>query len=451
MKSSYSFLIKPITIIIDLTIINGVIFLAWNEGLSSKYFLIYLSLVWIFISYSTKFYTIKRTTSVIKILSLLISQIFLYSLAFFAFFAIFEEGVVVDNQFLVHTTIIGLIFVNKFFTFYVLKIYRKLGRNYRRVVVIGDDDVSRRIIRFFKTEENFGYRYLGFYSNKKSNRNSYLGTISQIHEILNFDELVDEIYCSPSVMGEEKRKELIWFSKSNNIKFKILSKPNDIYSKNLSLEYYETIPVYSVEELPFEREEIRFVKRAFDIIFSLAVIIILLSWTYPILWIIIKLDSKGPVIFKQKREGLNGSNFSCYKFRSMIMNDESDEKSAQKGDDRITRFGRVLRKTSLDEFPQFFNVLIGDMSVVGPRPHMTKQSKGFEIKIDNYYKRNAIKPGITGLAQVSGYRGEVKKKSDIENRIRLDIFYIKKWSFLLDLKIILSTVINLFKGEEKAY
>jgi putative colanic acid biosynthesis UDP-glucose lipid carrier transferase len=187
------------------------------------------------------------------------------------------------------------------------------------------------------------------------------------------------------------------------------------------------------------------------VFFSLIVCLFLLSWLLPILWIIVKINSKGKFFFKQKRDGINENQFYCYKIRSMRENDLADEISTIKNDDRITSVGVFLRKTSLDELPQFFNVLIGDMSVVGPRPHMNIQTEKYLNEIDNYLIRNSVKPGITGLAQVSGYRGEVKKKSDIDNRVRLDIFYIENWSFFLDLKIIVQTVFNVSKGQEKAY
>jgi len=177
----------------------------------------------------------------------------------------------------------------------------------------------------------------------------------------------------------------------------------------------------------------------------------LLSWLIPVLWIIVKIESKGPLLFKQKREGINGKEFICYKFRSMKINDFSDKVHAKKNDSRVTKVGAFLRKTSMDELPQFFNVLLGDMSVVGPRPHIESLSLEYQKDVDDYLKRHIVKPGITGLAQVSGYRGEVQKRSDIKNRVRLDIFYIENWSFLLDLKIIIKTVFNVFKEDEKAY
>ena len=176
-----------------------------------------------------------------------------------------------------------------------------------------------------------------------------------------------------------------------------------------------------------------------------------MSWLLPILWVVVKIDSRGPFFFKQKRDGINGEQFYCYKIRSMRVNSISDQTSTVKNDFRITKIGYFLRKTSLDELPQFFNVLRGEMSVVGPRPHLPSLSIEYQKDVDDYLRRHIVKPGITGLAQVSGYRGEIKKKSDIKNRVRLDIFYIENWSFLLDVKIILMTIFNVFRGEENAY
>jgi putative colanic acid biosynthesis UDP-glucose lipid carrier transferase len=171
----------------------------------------------------------------------------------------------------------------------------------------------------------------------------------------------------------------------------------------------------------------------------------------PVLWALIKLESKGPAFFKQEREGIDGLQFTCYKFRSMKSHVDPESAHTTKNDKRVTKLGAFLRKTSMDELPQFLNVLEGDMSVVGPRPHLKNLSLEYQKEVANYMERHVVKPGITGLAQVSGYRGEIRKRSDIKNRVRLDIFYIENWSFLLDLKIIFKTVFNMFKGEEKAY
>jgi putative colanic acid biosynthesis UDP-glucose lipid carrier transferase len=192
-------------------------------------------------------------------------------------------------------------------------------------------------------------------------------------------------------------------------------------------------------------------KRTFDVVFATLVIVLLLSWLLPLIALLIKAESRGPVLFKQLRTGKNGQPFYCLKFRSMRVNGDANSKQASKGDSRITKIGAFLRKTSLDELPQFFNVLKGEMSVVGPRPHMLSHTEYYAQAIDNFMERHLITPGITGLAQVSGYRGETKEVETMAKRVDADIKYLYNWSFLLDLKIVLLTVTQVFKGNENAF
>jgi putative colanic acid biosynthesis UDP-glucose lipid carrier transferase len=181
-------------------------------------------------------------------------------------------------------------------------------------------------------------------------------------------------------------------------------------------------------------------KRIFDIALSLIVIVFVLSWLIPVLALIIKLDSKGPVFFIQKRVGAFGKIFSCIKLRTMVVNDEANVLQAQQNDPRITRFGKFLRLSCFDELPQFFNVLIGDMSVVGPRPHMIRDCKEFSKLVKHYSSRNSVKPGITGIAQVKGYRGNTKDYFDVSHRYKWDMFYVRNRSLSLDIKIVGLTI-----------
>ncbi len=357
----------------------------------------------------------------------------------------------VGNQFVVLVSIVGAISISKITWFFLLQKYRSIGKNYRTTIVIGFDESSKNIIKLFKSKSNLGYRYQGFFSNRANKHSEFLGKVDEVNDYLN-ENVVDEMYCSISSLSKDKITELKKIANEKDMVIKLIPNSSELYSKDQKVEFYDdSLLVVNVKKLPFEFEENYYIKRFFDIGFSLFIIIFLLSWLYPLLWILIKLESRGPVLFRQPREGLNTDPFICYKFRSMRMNENSDKVHATKGDSRVTRIGAFMRRTSIDELPQFFNVLRGDMSVVGPRPHLESLSLEYQKEVDDYLKRHLMKPGITGLAQVSGYRGEIKKKSDIKNRVRLDIFYIENWSFLLDLKIIIQTTMNVFKGDENAY
>jgi len=213
----------------------------------------------------------------------------------------------------------------------------------------------------------------------------------------------------------------------------------------------DNFPVLSLRKEPLEEMENRFIKRLFDIVFSSFVIVFVLSWLYPILGLIIKIQSPGPVIYKQLRSGKDNQPFVCYKFRSMRLQGEAAFMQATKNDTRTTRIGKFIRKTSLDEIPQFVNVLLGDMSVIGPRPHILSMTEEYGQLINQYMVRHFLKSGITGWAQVNGFRGETKDDHSMEKRVEHDIWYLENWSLMLDLKIVLMTISNIFKGEKNAY
>jgi putative colanic acid biosynthesis UDP-glucose lipid carrier transferase len=192
-------------------------------------------------------------------------------------------------------------------------------------------------------------------------------------------------------------------------------------------------------------------KRAVDITVSLFVIVFFISWLYPFITLLIKLSSKGPVFFKQKRSGLHYRSFTCLKFRTMYLNEDANTVQASENDPRITPAGRILRKFSLDELPQFFNVLKGDMSLTGPRPHMIHHTNAYSEQVNIFLVRHLIKPGITGLSQIQGYRGEIRTNQMLRNRVRLDIFYLEKWSLGLDFLIIIKTIKLILFGDKNAY
>lgn len=450
MQKRYSTYLIPISIVVDLLIINISMFLFSSEVYNDLTYLIYINFGWLLIAFYTKFYRVYRYTKLTKVVSLLIIQLGIFFLAYFAYFSLFQEGTTVQNQTILLAVVFSSLILFKIIFVYFLRRYRDSGRNFRSVVIIGGNQSLESIATLFHERTYLGYKLLGYFSDKYQHGKEYLGSITESIDFI-LSNNVDEIYCSISEFSEEELKKMIDFGNTHNKVVKLIPDSKGVFSKGMVLEYYDYIPVLSMRKLPFDDPIIKYSKRLFDIVFSTLLIVFVLSWISVILFILIKLESKGPVIFRQDRDGLNGKHFECYKFRSMGMNKDAHKIQATKGDMRVTRIGKFIRKTSIDELPQFINVLMGDMSVVGPRPHMTSQSIKYAQVVDKYFMRNLVKPGVTGLAQVRGLRGEIETNSDMNNRVRMDIFYINNWSFILDIKIIVQTVFNALKGEEKAY
>ena len=320
-----------------------------------------------------------------------------------------------------------------------------LRGNIRTVIVIGENYKTRQLIDTFNNRLDFGYRFKAKFNIKDPNF-----SLNECFEyVVNND--IDQIYFSVAELSNKQINKLVNFADNNLRELKFIPDNKDIFSRKLKYEYYEYIPILSIRSIPLQEPFNKFFKRVFDILFASCIIIFVLSWLTPLLAILIRLESKGPVFFKQSRNGFNNQEFNCYKFRSMRPNTDADLNQATKGDQRITKMGQFLRKTSIDEFPQFFNVLFGEMSVVGPRPHMVNHTNMYAKRIDKYMVRHFVKPGITGLAQISGFRGEIETDQDIIGRVKYDIFYVENWSLLFDIKIIVRTFLNAVKGDEKAY
>ena len=371
-------------------------------------------------------------------------------MSYFAYFSIFSKISQTENSLQILTTVFSAILILKLVYLYSLRKYRLGGGNFRDVIILGENQSIESLRSFFNIRNDLGYRFKGYFSNKNKTKNNFLGEIEESYNYVLLNK-IDEIFCSISDLSKEDVKKVILFGENNNITVKLIPDSTGIFNKGMVIDYYDYIPILTLKKLPFDEPLIKYSKRFFDIVFSLLIVVFVLSWISIILFIVIKLESKGPLIFKQLRDGLNGKQFYCYKFRSMGLNNRANKNQTIKDDIRITRVGKFIRKTSIDELPQFINVLKGEMSVVGPRPHMISQTKKYSQVVKKYFIRNLVKPGVTGLSQVRGYRGEIEEISDMENRVRLDIFYINKWSFLLDIKIIIETFINILKGEQKAY
>jgi putative colanic acid biosynthesis UDP-glucose lipid carrier transferase len=447
----YSKFIRPISILLDLAVITTLCLFFFQElNLNSFYYIAYQTIAWGLIAFFVKFYEIYRFTTPVEIVSKIAKQAVIFLLVIIAFFP-FSKDVIFSGKRIAFFMVCSftIITIVKYLLFYYLKKYRIVtGSNFRNAVIIGYTPEAIRLKELFETRNDYGYRFLGYFSDKKSNPN-ISGKLEDLQEFV-IKNRVDEIYCSLNEISNDQLKDLVDFTNENNKSIKFIPDTKEIFSKNLKIDYYEMFPVLSLRKTMLHDPVTKAFKRVFDIVFSLIIIFGLLSWLIPILAVLIKLESRGPIFFKQGRPGIDEKEFFCYKFRSMQIN-KTTEREASKNDPRVTKIGRFMRKTSIDEMPQFLNVLFGDMSVVGPRPHLWSQNKAYGSKIKRYMVRHYVKPGITGLAQVRGFRGEIETDEDMINRIKYDVFYIENWSLILDLKIIVQTVINIFKGEEKAY
>ena len=444
----FSKYLRPISVIFDLFVIVLFLYLFLDPSLIKILPLLMFSISWLISSYVTKFYEVYRFTKLINIISYVFYQLFLYTIIVYAFFGVVETpnpSPLKILNFIIYTFI--LISAFKFTLFYGLQTFRLgFGGNFRKTIIIGNNDSVNELKKFFIAQKELGYENRKTFNFKSPEE-------LDLDECFNFikSRNIDEVYCSANELSENQIKLLIQFCENNFKILKFISERGGLLSKKLKTDTYGLSTVQSLREMPLSNDYNTFLKRLFDIIFSFLVITLLLSWLTPLIALLIKLESSGPVFFKQTRNGIKYKEFTCFKFRSMIENSDADIQQATKNDLRVTRLGKILRKTSLDELPQFFNVLIGDMSVVGPRPHMTRENERYSKTVNKFMVRHFVKPGITGLAQVKGYRGEIETEEDIVNRVKYDIYYLENWSLLLDLNIVFLTSINFITGQKKAY
>jgi putative colanic acid biosynthesis UDP-glucose lipid carrier transferase len=323
----------------------------------------------------------------------------------------------------------------------------------RDIIIVGAGRIGYDLYNFFKQNPDAGYVTLGFFDDNPENireNNLFLGGTDKCIEYVMTNK-VDEIFCTLPLSESKTIEKLMLDADKNLIRFKFVPEYYDYAKKPTYIQSFGHIPIISVRTEPLENLLNRSIKRLFDVVFSLFVIVFVFSWLFPILALIIKFESRGPVFFTQVRSGRDNNPFKCYKFRSMRVNNDADHKQATRNDQRITKTGAFLRRTSLDELPQFFNVLGGNMSVVGPRPHMISHTSQYSKLIDRFMVRHFLKPGITGWAQIKGLRGETKTVDAMLKRVEADVWYLENWSFLLDLKIVFLTVRNSLKGDENAF
>jgi len=415
----------------------------------SIYFGPFLIVGWFITSFFTGYYNIYRFTSPIKIMHIALRQYVLYSLIYISYFGFSKTILEIPKVFCFLTLLFSSLLLVKFLMYWALKKYRLNGGNRRKTVILGNNKATKTLETFFLKKPIYGYNYLGYFTNTDSTEK--LGGFDDFFQYIK-EKNIDDIYCSISEFSEDEIKKLITYSNTSFKTLKFVPDSNQMLSSGFEVDYYDYFPVLTMNELALNKYSYRLIKRAFDIVFSLFVILGVLSWLIPLLYILTKIESNESLFYIQERNGLDYVKFKCYKFRT-LKTGIFDENHVSIDDSRVTKLGKVLRKTSIDELPQFINVLRGDMSVVGPRPHMLAYNKVYSGQVDNVQlmARHRIIPGITGLAQIRGFRGAIESDSDIIGRVKLDLFYIKNWSVLLDIKIIMQTFVKLIKGDKKAY
>lgn len=333
-----------------------------------------------------------------------------------------------------------------------IKQYRRKGRNFSRAVIVGTNPTAQRLMQELSSDNGFGYKFMGFFDDEKRSdtpQEMYRGPISLLDDFVR-EHQINEIFCTLPGENADALSRTLAVADANVAQYYYVPPISRYINRNFEMYALGSVPVMSIRHNPLMRMRNRVLKRSFDILFSTVAMVLFPIVLIPVA-IAIKISSPGPVFFKQKRTGYKGKEFTCYKFRTMRVNAQADSLQATEHDPRKTKVGDFMRRTNIDELPQFINVFLGNMSVVGPRPHMLKHTEEYSRLIDKYMVRHLIKPGITGWAQVNGLRGQTDQLWQMEQRVEHDVWYIEHWSFLLDLKIIVRTVINAIHGEKNAF
>ena len=343
---------------------------------------------------------------------------------------------------------VALFYLLKVIVFYfIYKFYKyrfEKGYSHYRVAILGSGESSLVLGKLLNNNPILGFKLIGYVSDSKDyDRDLLQGELDELHSLARNHKINMIFATDPKYFTDNNTKELLALCNKTGLRVRYVLM-NGYWNKNfnkkiVSAGYFE---MFNPQEIPLDNLTNRMQKRIFDIFFSAVVVLLIFSWLIPLLAVIIKFNSKGPVFFVQQRTGINNKIFSCLKFRTMRVNNEADTKQAQKNDDRITSIGSFLRRTNIDELPQFLNVLIGNMSIVGPRPHMLKHTEQYSALIEFYKVRHFVKPGITGWAQVNGYRGLTDEVWKMEKRVEYDMEYLEKWNFIWDIKIIIMTILG---------
>jgi putative colanic acid biosynthesis UDP-glucose lipid carrier transferase len=409
---------------------------------------------WLVLSFFLRTYATSHITN-FEIFTKRTIQEYLLWIIFLLIYLFFFRELSISRLFIIATSVafgVGLL-INRFIYLGIFSYFRHSDFLVKKVLILGYNDTAKRLVQYFE-QEGLNMQILGYIEDEEniSELSNYpvLANISDTIQIAKEME-VQEIYSTISPEQNKGIYDLMYRSEEECIRFRIVPNLSIFITREVHIEYLGELPVLSLRKEPLDDIGNRIKKRILDLFASLLVTVFILSWLMPIIGLIILLESGRPIFFKQQRTGKNKKSFYCWKFRSMKSNKDADLKQATKADDRITRFGKFLRKTSLDEFPQFINVIRGEMSLVGPRPHMLKHTSDYSKVVNEYMVRQFIKPGITGWAQINGYRGEITNPEQIKMRVNKDVWYLENWTLWLDIKILFLTVYYILKGDVNAY
>lgn len=457
--------IKSIIIIGDLFLLN-IIFISLYHGFdyqtlgdgfihSLPQLLVLLNLVYLLCNYSGGVILHKRIVRPEHIVRRALRNTILHALVFISLISLTDLGNVSARFFICLYSLFYVCLVIYRLTFrYILKKYRKGGGNSRSAVLVGSNSNMAELYHEMTGDPTTGFRVIGYFEETPTNdfpkQVPYLGHPQEVVPFLQ-SHSIEQVYCCLPSKRSHEIVPIINYCENHLIRFFSVPDIRNYLHRRMHFEIFGNIPVLCIREEPLAQMENRLVKRIFDLLFSSLFLCTIFPFVYIIIGTAIKITSPGPIFFKQKRSGENGKEFWCYKFRSMRVNKDSDKIQATEHDPRKTRLGNFIRKTNIDELPQFINVLLGQMSVVGPRPHMLKHTEEYSKLIDKYMVRHLVKPGVTGWAQVNGFRGETKELWQMEGRVQRDVWYLEHWTFLLDLYIIYKTIKNIIKGEKEAY
>ncbi|MCH8326261.1 MAG: undecaprenyl-phosphate glucose phosphotransferase [Bacteroidetes bacterium] len=426
--------------------------------MNAQFLILSLSVIWYLYSKSTNLYDDFRSRNFSHELIALIRNIFIQIICtIIILFLLKEERLSRYFVILFSTTSLILISTEKLILRRVLNYLRSKGRNIRSLIIIGAGEVGKNFYDSIFDNPHFGYRIIGFLDDKRKTflNGKYLGKIDELDNVLS-NERVDDVIIALPNYATDKLEEVVRTCENHTTRIKIIPDYFKFISSKYSISVFDRFPIISVREDKLNELHFRILKRAFDTAFTLLLFTFLFSWLWPLIALCIKISSPGPIFYIQERWGRDNKKIRTYKFRSMVkcsnnVDENGKFRQALKNDPRITKIGKILRKTNLDELPQFWNVLKGQMSIVGPRPHPTPLNLESKDKVHLYMLRHLVKPGITGWAQINGLRGETKDMSKMQKRIDYDIWYIENWTFMLDIQIIFMTIWKMLKGDPNAY